>query len=80
MSYEDRNLAALAYINECIADFTDAVKAETPVNEISQLMLATVETHLGAVRFLLLGEDERALGLLANFEMRNRMHVTGGGK
>jgi hypothetical protein len=76
MSNEHKIESALDYINDVIADFSDAVSTEVPVNEISQLVLSVMETHLGAVRYILLGDKEKALGLLANFEISRLMRRT----
>jgi len=57
------------YIADAIADMHD----HPPADEASALVYATSEMHLGVVRFLLLDEMEKALGLLSNFDITYRM-------
>jgi hypothetical protein len=60
---------AMNYIGDVMADMHD----NPPPNEESALLYASTEMHLGAVRFILLGETGKALGLLSNFDITYRM-------
>lgn len=60
---------ALDYIADAMADMHDF----PPTDHASALMYAGAEMHLGAVRFILLDEVEKALGLLSNFDITYRM-------
>ena len=60
---------AAAYINEVLADLHD----NPPVNDVAALAHAALEMHLGALRFILLGEPEKAQGMLSNFGIAYQM-------
>jgi hypothetical protein len=61
--------SALGYIADVLADLHD----HPPVNGVSALVHSTVALHMGATRYILLGETEKAIGLLHNFDISHKM-------